>query len=279
LRDSEGLIVKPNLLFLTNLYNESESEDIIITKYLRKSFNVFLAHPLDIEQLELKFDAVLIRNIWPTYDFKDQKNKWIRRLTQKRLLPKSSAEAGYLSDNNYLEKQYLVELFKAGYPVIPTVEKIADIKKLGKTKSYFLKPKDREDGIGSKKVTLNQLRKFKQKNHIFQPFINFDYELCFYFVDGKFIHALSTPTRLKHQDYKVYIPTSEDMKFAKKFVKWNNLEYGLQRIDAVRESSSQKLLLTEVEDLAPYLYLSEMPLRVQSKLLLAIKQSIQKRLL
>lgn len=269
-------MAKPQLLYLTNLYTDSEEEDIYLSNYLRKYFNVYITHPLDASDLEDRFDLVLIRNIWPTHEYENRKTELIRRLIKKGFIPRSSVENGYLKHKNYLEKEYLLDLFKQGYPVIPSVDRISDLDKLGSFPHYFIKPKNKCDGIGSAKVTRRELLKKGLRNYIIQPYIEFDYEICFYFIDNKFVQAFSTPNRLRQQGYKIYKPTSEDLNFARKFVKWNNLLFGLQRVDAIRVKSTKKLLLTELEDLAPYLYLLELPTRYRAKMAYSLLQSLNK---
>lgn len=263
------------MLFVTNIYNGSEEEDIYLSNFLRKYFNVYLAHPLDITSLEDKFDFVLIRNIWPTYEYKKNKTAFIRRLIKKGYIGQSSVEAGYLKHKNYLEKEYLLDLYSQNYPVIPSVDKLSNLNRLGEIQHYFIKPKNKCDGIGSAKLTKQDLLKRRLKNYIIQPFIEFDYEICFYFVDNRFVQAFSTPNRLKHQKYKIYKPTTHDLWFAQEFVKWNNLSFGLQRIDAVRVTASKKLLLTEIEDLGPYLYLLELPNQYRVKIIHSLVRSLK----
>lgn len=268
---------KKDLLFLTNLYNDSPEEDIFLTEQLRKTFNVCISHPLDSEKIEDNFNLALIRNIWPSYEYEQQKTSIIRRLTNKGLMPKSSVEQGYFEQEHYLEKEYLLDLYKQKYPVIPSIDTTADIEKLGESKTYFLKPKNRCDGEGSRRVSEGELKSVDLTEALLQPYINFDYEVCFYFIDNEFVYAFSVPNRLKGGEYEVYSPTEGDMVFARKFVEWNNLSYGLQRIDAVRVSGTGELLLTELEDFGPYLYLFELPEYIREKAVKAIVNSIEKR--
>ena len=49
----------------------------------------------------------------------------------------------------------------------------------------------------------------------------------------------------------------EDVKFAERFIKWNDIKNGIQRVDACRTQSGE-LLLVELEDLNPYLSVQEL---------------------
>jgi hypothetical protein len=269
---------KSSLLFLTNLYNGSAEEDIYLTEKLRAWFNISIVHPLDSESIEDTFKIALIRNIWPSHEYENQKTRLIRRLIQKGLMPMSEAERGYQEHEHYLEKGYLLDLYEKGYPVIPTVDTIANIERLGNCQEYFIKPKNMCDGEGSEKLTKEALEKKVLHDYLIQPFITFDYEVCFYFIDGKFVYAFSTPNRLEGKMHEEYIPIDADFEFAQKFVYWNNLQFGLQRVDALRVTETQELLLTELEDFGPYLYLLELPETVREKAVSALAASLLKRI-
>ncbi|MDQ7862173.1 hypothetical protein RCO48_17785 [Peribacillus frigoritolerans] len=79
----------------------------------------------------------------------------------------------------------------------------------------------------------------------------------FYFIDKEFQYALYAPDKEKRWELKEYAPTEADLAFAKRFIEWNNLEWGIQRVDACRNEQGE-LLLVELEDLNPYLSLLEL---------------------
>ena len=76
---------------------------------------------------------------------------------------------------------------------------------------------------------------------------------------------------------KEYVPTEEDLAFAKRFIDWNNLDWGIQRVDACR-SGRGELLLVELEDLNPYLSLLELSEETRQNFIEAMKKSLQKAL-
>ena len=47
------------------------------------------------------------------------------------------------------------------------------------------------------------------------------------------------------------------MEFAQKFIRWNGIKNGIQRVDACRTKDG-RLLLVELEDLNPYLSILEL---------------------
>ena len=110
-----------------------------------------------------------------------------------------------------------------------------------------------------------------------QPFIHFEYEVSFYFIDKDFQYALYAPDKEKRWELKKYIPTEEDLAFAKRFIDWNQLDWGIQRVDACR-SEQGELLLVELEDLNPYLSLLEVPEETRLNFIEAMKKSLQKAL-
>ena len=82
--------------------------------------------------------------------------------------------------------------------------------------------------------------------------IDFQYEVSFYFIDDKFEYALYAPDKSKRWILKEYNCTDEDIAFAGRFIEWNTVTHGIQRVDACRTQDDQ-LLLVELEDLNPYL--------------------------
>lgn len=59
-----------------------------------------------------------------------------------------------------------------------------------------------------------------------------------------------------------------------KFVEWNNIDHGIQRIDACRDEEGN-LLLVELEDLNPYLSVLELSNQLQNKFIESLKKSIE----
>lgn len=61
------------------------------------------------------------------------------------------------------------------------------------------------------------------------------------------------------------------------FIEWNNLDHGIQRVDACRDENDQ-LLLVELEDLNPYLSLLDISPTLRDKFVTTLKSSIKKAL-
>lgn len=78
---------------------------------------------------------------------------------------------------------------KCSFPVIPTIDTLDSLNKLLSVDTYIVKPKDGADSIGMKLVPKDELSEkvnSKSKNTLVQPFINFEYEVSFYFIDKEF---------------------------------------------------------------------------------------------
>ena len=177
-------------------------------------------------------------------------------------------------------KEYLIELTNAHFPVIPTIDTLDNLDKLPNVETYIVKPKDGADSIGMEFVTKDELKEkvdSESKNTLVQPFINFEYEVSFYFVDHEFQYALYAPDKEKRWELKEYVPTEQDLTFAKRFIEWNNLDWGIQRVDACRNEQGEPLLV-ELEDLNPYLSLLELSAETRQNFVKTMKKSLQKAL-
>jgi hypothetical protein len=241
---------RPLILLLTNLYNDHEDEDIYLSQVLGERFNVVISSPFDCEPVEDKADLILIRNTWPNFDRKKEMDAVKARFVRKGLATYNPLTGR----GDFRGKDYLIELYNAGYPVIPSVDKAEDLSKLPETDTFFAKPKYKCDNTDTFTATREQLSSVWLDDYIFQPYVDFAAEISFYFIDGEFIYSFITPRKVGMHELTEYVPTEEDLKFARSFVEWDNLPYGLIRIDACRTKEG-KLLLVELEDFEPFLYL------------------------
>lgn len=264
----------PTLLFLTNFSNGAPKEDIALSNELRTIAQVLIAHPLDCLKKFPPVDGVIIRNIWPTHEntvFYEQFYKTLLRSNIKTYNP-------IIGKGDVKGKNYLVELYRKGYPVIPSVDSVSDVKKLPRSEWYFSKPKHSCDGIGSAILSKVELQKRKIKDNLIQPYITFESEPSFFFIDNEFAYAVITKNRIQHERCKTYLPSVKEIAFAKQFVTWNNLPYGIQRIDTLKLRSGE-LLLSEIEDICPYLYLLEIDEKIKRKILRRILTSLESNLM
>ncbi len=246
---------QPRVLFVTDLTYQARGrrycdEDIFLSSRLRESFDVALCHPLDARALMDAFDVVVFRNSGPVLNYQAEYEAF-----------RAAAGAGGVRVFNELTgkgdmagKQHLLDLFTAGYPVIPTVDHHEDVGRLPDAQKYVAKPRLGADSAGLMVVGRDELASMTASDLLVQPFVDFRYEVSFFFVDGTFQYALYAPDPRQRWALDPYEPSDADLAFAQRFIDWNDIQHGVQRVDACRTRDGQ-LLLVELEDLNPYLSL------------------------
>lgn len=243
------------VLYVTDLTYQARGrrycdEDIALSDALRQPFDVALCHPLAAEALMNAFDVLVVRNTGPVIHYRDAYDRF--RANAMAAGTKVFTEMTGKADQQ--GKQYLLDLFDAGFPVIPTVEELRDIGRLPSTPQYVVKPKYGADSVGLRFLTRGELETAPVTAMLIQPKITFTYEVSFYFVDRTFQYALYAPNPEVRWGLTTYNPSDTDLAFAQKFVDWNDIDHGIQRVDACRTDDGD-LLLVELEDLNPYLSL------------------------
>ncbi|MFD7452827.1 hypothetical protein [Kitasatospora sp. NPDC059827] len=266
---------KPRVLLVTDLAYQARGrrycdEDIQLSARLREDFDVALCHPLDAAALMDSFDLVLVRNSGPVLDhlaaYRDFRTRALERGT--RVYTQLTGRADQAG------KQYLLDLTAAGYPVIPTVDRAADLDRLPVVPEYVVKPKLGADSIGLRTVPREQLDTVAyDRDVLVQPLVPFRYEVSFYFVDDAFQYALHAPDPERRWRLEPYEPTAADLEFARRFIAWNTVEHGIQRVDACRTPEGA-LLLVELEDLNPYLSLDLVDPAVRDRFVDALKAAL-----
>lgn len=267
------------ILFVTDLYYNANGrhyyeEDLFITSKLRENLKLVICNPKDMDSFNDKFDLTIFRNAGPASNFPNEYSQFRNKIKTKNLKTYNSFDGK--GDMN--GKDYLIELTDLDYPVIRTIDKIDNFDKLPKVDKYVIKPKDGADSIGMEFVSKEELYKKVSKedrNTLIQPAINFEYEVSFYFIDRDFQYSLYAPDKSKRWELQEYKATGKDLEFAMKFIDWNNIDHGIQRIDACRDENGN-LLLVELEDLNPYLSILELSSELQEKFIEALKKSINK---
>lgn len=267
------------ILFVTDLYYNANGrryyeEDLFITSKLRDEFKLVICNPKDMDSFNDEFDLTIFRNAGPVANFPDEYNKFRNKIKTNNLKTYNSFDGK--GDMN--GKDYLLELTNLNYPVIKTIDRIDNFDKLPNVDKYVIKPKDGADSIGMEIISKDEVYKKVSKedrNTLIQPAINFEYEVSFYFIDKDFQYALYAPDKSKRWELKEYKATKEDLEFANKFIEWNNIDHGIQRIDACRDENGE-LLLVELEDLNPYLSVLELSSDVQDKFIKSLVKSVNR---
>ncbi|MFJ9927703.1 MULTISPECIES: hypothetical protein [Streptomyces] len=250
---------RPRLLYVTDLAYQARGrrycdEDILLTSRLRAHFDLALCHPLDAVALMDGYDAVVVRNSGPVLGYQQAYDAFRARALE-RGTPVYNPLTGKA---DMAGKRYLLDLTDAGYPVIPTVGRAADLDRLPAVDRYVCKPRLGADSLGLRIVPAGRVAAFAGDDMLVQPYIDFVHEISFYFVDDDFQYALYAPDPRRRWELKPYPATAADLEFARRFVDWNDLGHGIQRVDACRAPDGA-LLLVELEDLNPYLSLDALP--------------------
>ncbi|MFH0518365.1 hypothetical protein ACHBTE_14445 [Streptomyces sp. M41] len=247
--------VRPRILYVTDLAYQARGrrycdEDIFLTSRLRDEFDLALCHPRDAAALMDAFDATVVRNSGPVLTYQEAYDDFRRRAISSgaRVYNPLTGKADMAG------KQYLLDLTASGHPVIPTVDRAEDLHLLPEVDRYVVKPKLGADSMGLRIVSAQGARDLVTEDLLVQPRVDFAYEVSFYFVDHDFQYALYAPHTDGRWRLEPYAPTDADLAFARRFIDWNGLDHGIQRIDACRAPDGE-LLLVELEDLNPYLSL------------------------
>jgi hypothetical protein len=246
---------RSRVLFVTDLAYHARGrrycdEDIFLTSRLRDAFDIALCHPLDATALMDAFDVVVVRNSGPVLHYQKEYDAF-----REQAVARGIRVYNPLSGRGDMAgKQYLLDLTAAGYPVIPTIDRPEGLPLLPEAGQYAVKPKAGADSIGLTFVPREQLSDLAYGDILVQPRIDFRYEVSFYYVDDTFQYALHAPDPERRWVLEPYEPTDADLAFARRFIDWNTLDHGIQRVDACRTQEGE-LLLVELEDLNPYLSL------------------------
>ncbi|EDY45053.1 hypothetical protein [Streptomyces sp. SPB074] len=246
----------PRLLYVTDLAYRAAGrryadEDLELSARLRAEFPLALCDPRDAAGLLDGFDAVLVRNSGPVLHYRAAYAAF--RAEALRLgLPVHNPLSGRA---DMAGKGYLLELTRAGLPVIPSYAGDTPLAELPVCEAYIVKPVDGADSVGLARLDAVALAaRTPDARTLVQPYVPFRHEVSFTFLDGEFRYALYAPDPERRWELVPYRPSAADLAFARRFVEWNDLPYGIQRVDACRTREGE-LLLVELEDHNPYLSL------------------------
>ncbi|MFG2774548.1 hypothetical protein [Streptomyces sp. NPDC048350] len=266
------------LLYVTDLGYQARGrrycdEDIWLSGRLREEFDVALCHPLDAAALMDRFDAVVVRNTGPVLHYQEAYDAFTRAARESGVRVFNSLSG----KGDMAGKDYLLQLSREGFPVIPTAGRREEFARLPEADEYVVKPLLGADSVGLRFVGRAALEDVDPAGMLVQPRIRFAYEVSFYFVGDAFQYALYAPDPDARWRLERYGPTDADLAFACRFVDWNGLEYGIQRVDACRAPDGE-LLLVELEDLNPYLSLDLVGEAEREAFVTAMKGSLRELL-
>lgn len=260
------------VLLLTDFNYEAKGrvyyrEDVLLSTFLRKFFRVCISPIEDADKLLPHVDGVLLRNTGPQANH-SHKLKELRQRSDLCLFNDLKGKGDILG------KAHLIQLYQAGYPVIPS---FASPQEVPPAKQYLIKPLNGADSNGVKLLQAEEIQNETSQEVVFQPLLEFTYEVSFYFVGKKCHYALYAPDPTKRWELKTYVPNQEDLNFAEQFIAWNTCRHGIQRVDACRLSDG-RLLLMELEDYNPFLSLELLESSVQKAFLEALAFSLDEQM-
>ncbi len=241
------------ILMISNIDSDDKLEDLWLARAFQKEgHKVAIVDKNYDENLEALFDIFLLRNTWDT----DATEEIIKKRSdfRKRVINKNLPRINFDGKYDGTDKEYLVKLYKSGYPVIPTINKLKDLELFKEYNKFMLKLKNSYDGIGQIIVDRQELEKKFNDSYIIQPYMKFQSEVQFYYIKDKFEYALEfSPSKVPiYPEAKQYLPNKIELELSNKFSSLNGDYYGIQRIDFIKLFDGT-LLLTEIEDIAPYL--------------------------
>ncbi|MFE1029410.1 hypothetical protein ACFW5I_33515 [Streptomyces sp. NPDC058818] len=272
---------RPRILYVTDLAYEARGrrycdEDIFLTSRLREDFDLALCHPGEAAALLDAFDAVVVRNSGPVLGHQAAYDAFRERAAERgtRVYNQLTGRADMVG------KQYLLDLTDAGYPVIPTVGRPEDLHRLPPADEYVVKPRLGADSVGLRFVPADRLRETLRGDAgdlLVQPRVDFAHEISFYFVDHDFQYALYAPHPDRRWRLEPYDAAPQDLDFARRFIEWNGIDHGIQRVDACRAPGGE-LLLVELEDLNPYLSLDALDEAGRNSFVTALRTALRRLL-
>lgn len=256
------------ILYLTDLYYPAKGrkyyeEDLFITAQLKEHFNILIGNPQQALAFLDKADIVVFRNTGPVVYYQEYFNEFVREVKKKGVLTFNSFDG----KADMKGKQYLIDLYDQGFPVIPSIKKVNDLEKLPEADQYIVKLINGADSIGMELVNRTALENIESKDKLIQPYIDFEYEVSFFFINDEFQYALYAPEKKKRWSLEVYEASDEDLNFAQKFIDWNQMQRGIQRVDACKLKDG-RLLLVELEDLNPFLSLDALKAEGKDKFIM-----------
>lgn len=256
-----------NILMITNILNTGFEEDLIICKKLELAwYKVYITNIFFDEKLDDFFDLFIIRNSY--FEDKNMLKKYVNK--SKEVIDRINKKGkkwinfSWKFDSNW--KQYLVDLFKKWYPVIPSIESIENINILPDTDFYIMKDKNSYDWFLQEKITKKDLKKSFKRWNIIQPCLKFISEVQFYFINNTFQYALEfSPSKVPiYPRAKKYKYLKKELKIAQTFADLNNDLIWIQRIDFLK-IKNWDLYLIEIEDCSPYIDLDCLRKKEQDK--------------
>lgn len=267
---------KYNILILSNLQSIYAKEDELIAESFRNDGHTVSIEWIDYdEELDDKFDIVLMRDIWVENEQDISKYQKYNGLLKMRLKNKPIKKVNFYEIDSE-GKSYLIDYYKKGLPVIPSINNLKELKYINTYDTFVLKPiKSCNSAFGQKIIDKSDLEKEFKEGLLIQPEIKFKSEVQCYFVANELMYTLEfIPS--KYPDYPPPIVTQlteNEKELVHRFVAETNLTEGFQRLDFLRLENNE-LMLLEIEATTPFMALMMIEENLRNEVIDKYKENI-----
>lgn len=267
---------KYNILILSNLDSIYAKEDELIAESFRNDGHIVAIKWIDYdEELDDKFDIVLMRDVWVENEQDIPKYQKYNNSLKMRLKNKPIKKVNFYEVDT-AGKLYLIDYYKKGLSVIPSTNNLKELEKFNTYDTFVLKAIEScNSAFGQKIVDKSDLEKEFKNGLLIQPKIKFKSEVQCYFVANELMYTLEfVPS--KYPDYPPPIVTQlteEERKLVYKFVTETNVTVGFQRLDFLRLENNE-LMLLEIEATTPFMALMMIEEDLRNKVIDKYKQNI-----
>lgn len=267
---------KYNILILSNLKSIYAKEDELIAESFRNDGHTVSIKWIDYdEELDDKFDIVLMRDIWVENEEDIPKYQKYNNLLKMRLKNKPIKKVNFYEIDSE-GKLYLIDYYKKGLPVIPSINNLKDIEDINVYNTFVIKPiKSCNSAFGQKFINKSELEQKFENGLLIQPKIKFKSEVQCYFVANELMYTLEfVPS--KYPDYPPPIVTQlseREKELVYRFISETNVTVGFQRLDFLRLENNE-LMLLEIEATTPFMALMMIEENLRNKVIDRYKQNI-----
>ena len=87
------------------------------------------------------------------------------------------------------------------------------------------------NGCSGRGIVTGPTEELPKESGIYQPWLDFEYEVSLFFIDNVFSYSLRSAGQTNRWELFEFEPSERDLAWAMRFVDWNGLSYGIQRID------------------------------------------------
>lgn len=271
---------KYNILILSNLDSIYAKEDELIAESFRNDGHTVTIKWLDYdEMLDDKFDIILKRDTWVENTLDIPKYLYHNNNLKERLKSKSVKKVNFCEIDSE-GKGYLIDYYKKGLPVIPSIDNLEEVKEFSNYDKFVLKPINScNSAFGQKIIDKSEIVKEFQGGYFIQPKMNFKSEVQCYFVANELMYTLEfIPS--KYPDYPPPIKielTEKERELVYNFVEETKLMVGFQRLDFLRLENDE-LILLEIEATSPFMALMMIDETLKNEVIDKYKQNIYKYL-